>query len=319
MSPARRRIAIALIVAGVIASLLPFVTAPESLVAGLAIGLLVGNPWMVRTRKATHPLLQASVVGLGFGMDLAVVLRVGAHGLAYTVIGIAGCFAVGLALARAFAVPGDVGLLTTVGTAICGGSAIAAVVPAIRAKDHEASISLATVFLLNAVGLVLFPIIGHALGLDEARFGLWAALSIHDTSSVVGAASAYGKTALQIATTVKLARALWIAPVALGIGAVRARRRGPEGGAAKLKVPWFIFGFIGAATLVTFVPTLGPAGAWIFRLAKQLLVLTLFLIGLGLDARTVRDVGIRPLLHGVVLWMIVGSMTLAAILAGLIR
>ena len=319
MGPARRRTAIVLIVLGAAASLLPFVTAPESLVGGLAVGLLVGNPWMTRTRKATHPLLQASVVGLGFGMNLAVVLRVGAHGLAYTVTGILGCFVVGLALARAFSVPGDVGLLTTVGTAICGGSAIAAVVPAIRAKDHEASISLATVFLLNAVGLVLFPIIGHALGLDETRFGLWAALSIHDTSSVVGAASAYGKTALQIATTVKLARALWIAPVALIIGALRARRRGPEAGAAKLKVPWFIFGFIGAAALVTFLPALADLGAVVFRIAKQLLVLTLFLIGLGLDARTMREVGARPLIHGIVLWLIVASTTLLAIVGGLIR
>lgn len=290
-----------------------------ALASGLVIALASGRTAPPIVKRLTTYALQLGVIALGAGMDLDVVAHAGLTGALITATSLAIAIVLGLALGKWLHVPGKTPLLVSVGTAICGGSAIAAVVPAIRAKDHEASIALATVFLLNAVGLVLFPIIGHALGLDETRFGLWAALSIHDTSSVVGAASAYGKTALKVATTVKLARALWIAPVALIIGALRARRGGPDAGAAKLKVPWFIFGFIGAAALVTLVPALAAAGLSIFRVAKQLLVLTLFLIGLGLDARTMREVGVRPLVHGVVLWLLVGSATLAAILAGLIH
>ncbi len=299
------------------ASLLPFVAGWMGLVAGIAVALTVGNPWPAQTKRWTPLLLQASVVGLGAGMDLLVVLKVGMHGVAWTVAGIALAIAGGLLLARALSVPRDVGILITVGTAICGGSAIAAVAPVIRAKDDDVSVSLATVFLLNSVGLLLFPILGHAFALDQPRFGLWAALAIHDTSSVVGAARQYGDEALRIATTVKLARALWIVPVALAAGAWRARQKDAVPGAPKAKRPWFIAGFLLAAALVTFVPALAPAGHVVFLVARQLLVLTLFLIGAGLSRSAVRTVGARPLLHGVLLWILVGATSLAAIASGL--
>lgn len=298
-------------------SLLPFVAGWMGLMAGIAVALTVGNPWPAHTKRWTPLLLQASVVGLGAGMDLLVVLKVGMHGIGWTVAGIALAIAGGLLLARALSVPRDVGILITVGTAICGGSAIAAVAPVIRAKDDDVSVSLATVFLLNSVGLLLFPILGHAFGLDQARFGLWAALAIHDTSSVVGAARQYGDEALRIATTVKLARALWIVPVALAAGAWRARQKDAVPGAPKAKRPWFIAGFLLAAGLVTFVPVLGPAGHVVFLVARQLLVLTLFLIGAGLSRGALRTVGPRPLLHGVLLWILVGATSLAAIASGL--
>lgn len=298
-------------------SLLPFVAGWMGLVAGIAVALTVGNPWPAQTKRWTPRLLQASVVGLGAGMDLLVVLKVGMHGIVWTVAGIALAIAGGLLLARALSVPRDVGILITVGTAICGGSAIAAVAPVIRAKDDDVSVSLATVFLLNSVGLLLFPILGHAFALDQPRFGLWAALAIHDTSSVVGAARQYGDEALRIATTVKLARALWIVPVALAAGAWRARQKDAVPGAPKAKRPWFIAGFLLAAALVTFVPALAPAGHVVFLVARQLLVLTLFLIGAGLSRGALRTVGARPLLHGVLLWILVGATSLAAIASGL--
>lgn len=308
---------------GFLLCLTPFVSSALGLVAGIVLALTLGNPWPGETKVWTPRLLQLSVIGLGFGMNLNEVLRVGAHGILYTVAGIAFCFALGTLLARMLTVTRDLGLLITVGTAICGGSAIAAVAPAIRAKDHETSVALATVFLLNAIGLLVFPLLGHAVGLDETRFGLWAALAIHDTSSVVGAARQYGPIALQIATTVKLARALWIVPVALGIGWLRAREEegAPTGAApkAKAKRPWFILGFLGAAALVSFVPALAPAGKLLYAGARQALVATLFLIGAGLSRAALKTVGVRPLAQGVALWVIVGSASLAAILAGWVR
>jgi len=310
-----------------LATLLPFVTTGEGLVLGMAIGLTLGNPYAATTKKVTTYLLQGAVVGLGFGMNLRVVVAVGIHGILYTAAGIALCFAAGHLLRALLKVPRDVGLLVTVGTAICGGSAIAAVVPAIGAKQEDATVSLAVVFLLNAVGLLLFPVLGHALGLSEARFGLWAALAIHDTSSVVGAASAYGKEALEIATTVKLARALWIVPLAMLIGELhdraqrRARGAGGEtdpqkkGGA---RYPWFILGFLGAATVATFVPGMHDPGMILARGARQLLVLTLFLIGAGLTRAALRQAGARPLVLGVLLWLVSAVASLGGILSGLV-
>ncbi len=255
------------------------------------------------------------MVGLGAGMDLRVVAKVGAHGVLYTVAGIAACLAIGKLLAKALKVSADVGTLISVGTAICGGSAIAAMVPVLRPKEHEVSVALATVFLLNAIALFLFPAVGHAVGLSETQFGLWSALAIHDTSSVVGAAVAYGGAAVGVATTVKLARALWIVPLTIGIAQVR-RLREPNAVAGKAKRPWFILGFIVAAALVTWVPVLRPAGQVVSGLSKQLLVLTLFLIGANLSRDALRSVGLRPLLQGGLLWGAMGSLSLAAILLG---
>jgi uncharacterized integral membrane protein (TIGR00698 family) len=209
----------------------------------------------------------------------------------------------------------DTSLLVTVGTAICGGSAIAAIAPAIRAKSHEVSVALATVFFLNAVALFIFPWIGHYFSLSQAQFGVWSALAIHDTSSVVGAAMQYGARALEIATTIKLTRALWIVPVTLVVGMVW-NRGNPDAPAGKATRPWFILGFLGAAALVTWVPALKPAGHVVFVGAQRSLVVTLFLIGSGLSRAALQVVGRRPLIQGFVLWVLMGTGTLGAILLG---
>jgi uncharacterized integral membrane protein (TIGR00698 family) len=297
--------------------LFPFVSTGLGLLLGLALALAFGNPYLDRTRKATKTLLALSVMGLGAGMDLRVVARVGAHGIVYTVLGIATALLLGALLTRLLKVTRDVGTLITVGTAICGGSAIAAIVPVLRPKEHEASVALATVFLLNAVALFLFPAIGHAFGLTDQQFGLWSALAIHDTSSVVGAAVAWGGKAVEIATTVKLARALWIVPLTIAVAQWHSRT---HAGAARGKAarPWFIAGFVLAAALVTYVPALQPAGHVVARVAKQALVLTLFFIGASLTRSSLRAVGARPLALGVLLWIAMASLSLAAIASHLI-
>lgn len=296
---------------------LPWISPALALLAGIAVALALGNPWPAQTRAIAHRTLAASVVGLGFGMDLAVVGRVGLHGLGYTAIGITIALVLGTLLGRKLRVAKDASLLVTVGTAICGGSAIAAVAPAIDAKDVDVSLALATVFLLNAVALIAFPVVGHAFHLGQDSFGLWCALAIHDTSSVVGAASHYGERALEVATAAKLARALWIVPVTFAIAAHRARTA-PVQTARKPVRPWFIAGFLAAAALVTFVPALRDLGAAIAGGAHRILAVTLFLIGLGLSRPALRTLGVRPLIQGVVLWLVLAGGTLAAILAGLI-
>jgi len=295
-------------------ALLPWVGSATALLGGAVLAILFGNPYQPLFKKWTHRLLAWSVIGLGAGMDLRVVLQAGLHGLGYTVVSISFTLALGMWLARRMGVTGNTGLLVSVGTAICGGSAIAAVSPVINAEEHETSVALGTVFLLNAAALVIFPLIGRAFHLSQEGFGLWAALAIHDTSSVVGAALSYGQKALQIAVTVKLARALWIVPVAFGIGLLRR-----EKGEAKGKRPWFILGFLATAALATYVPILHVPAQWIARGAKQGLVLTLFLIGAGLTPATLRKVGVRPFLHGLLLWVIVASLSLVAVLTGWLR
>jgi uncharacterized integral membrane protein (TIGR00698 family) len=302
-----------LVPAGALLCCLPFVSTGLGLLLGLVIALSAGNPYLDRTRKLTPRLLSLSVIGLGAGMDLRVVARVGLEGIGYTVVGISAALALGALLTRAFGAGRAVGTLISVGTAICGGSAIAAVVPVIRAKDHEATVALATVFLLNAVALFLFPPVGHLLSLDDKQFGLWAALAIHDTSSVVGAAVAWGGAAVAIATTVKLARALWIVPLTVGIAWWHARSGG-DAAQGKAKRPWFIAGFLLAAALATYVPGLEQAGEVVARVARQVLVVTLFFIGANLTRASLAPVGFRPLLLGVVLWALVASATLGAVL-----
>jgi uncharacterized integral membrane protein (TIGR00698 family) len=304
----------ALVVGGALASWLPGVPAAAALLGGIAIALTVGNPLAHRTRPLSRKLLPAAVVGLGGAMDLAAVVRVGAQGLGYTVAGICACAILGAALGRALRVERRTGTLVTVGTAICGGSAIAAAAPVLGADDREISVALAIVFLLNALALLLFPPLGRAAGLDEPAFGLWAALAIHDTSSVVGAGLQYGPAALAVATTVKLARALWIVPVTLVLGvAERARTRGGPA-PRRAPFPWFILGFVALAALATWLPSLRPAGLAVAEVARRALVATLFLVGLGISRASLRSVGARPLLMGVALWVAMGSGTLAAIL-----
>jgi uncharacterized integral membrane protein (TIGR00698 family) len=282
---------------------------------GIALALTLGNPYPLTTAGIVTPLLQVSVVGLGAGMNLVEVGHAGIHGFLYTVVGISLTITLGLALGALLRTERDTSLLVTVGTAICGGSAIAAVAPAIRAKHHDVSVALATVFSLNAVALFIFPPLGRHLGLGQMQFGVWSALAIHDTSSVVGAAMQYGTRALEIATTIKLTRALWIVPVTLAVG-VFWNRGHNSGGAGKIKRPWFILGFLAAAALVTWIPALKPAGRAVFVAAQRSLVLTLFLIGSELSREALQSVGRRPLIQGFLLWLAMGSGTLGAILLG---
>jgi uncharacterized integral membrane protein (TIGR00698 family) len=288
-----------------------------ALVTGAMVGLTLGNPWPGLSRALAHRALTWSVVGLGAGMNLGVVARVGLHGIGYTAIGIASALVMGTLIGRRLRVAPDTSLLITVGTAICGGSAIAAVAPAIGAKEHEVSISLVTVFLLNAIALFVFPVIGHYFHLGQNAFGLWCALAIHDTSSVVAAAAQYGPRALEVATAAKLARALWIVPVTFGIAIYRRRQRGadvPRG--AGPRRPWFIAGFLGVAAIVTFVPALRDAGRLASGGAHRLLAVTLFLMGLGLSRPALRALGVRPLLQAIGLWLALGGMTFLAIVVG---
>ncbi len=297
-----------------ILALMPFVSSAEALIAGLLIALFIGNPYPTKNR--IHLLLGISVAGMGAGMNLETVARVGLQGIGYTVVSIAGVIALGMLLKRLFKVEDEIALLITIGTAICGGSAIAAVTPVLRAKSHSVSVALGTVFILNAVALVIFPPIGHFFHMTERAFGLWSALAIHDTSSVVGATVTYGKIATEVGTTVKLARALWIVPVTLAIGYLK--KDSNEGEDVKSKKPWFILWFLIAAALVTWIPALQPAGHVVDTIAKRLLVLTLFLIGLGLSRETLRSVGFRPLILGIALWIITATTTLTLIQNGFI-
>jgi uncharacterized integral membrane protein (TIGR00698 family) len=257
-------------------------------------------------------------MGLGAGMNLGVIGRVGLSGIGYTVAGILSAVALGTLIGRALKTAKDTSLLITLGTAICGGSAIAAIAPVIRAKHHEVSVALGTVFLLNAVGLFTFPWIGHHLDLTQTQFGLWSALAIHDTSSVVGATLQYGAQALEVGTTVKLARALWIVPVAMIVGIIRSRQNPGATGPVKGKRPWFIVGFIVAAAVVTWIPALQPLGHQIESIAKRMMVLTLFLIGTSLTRETIKSVGIKPFVQGVILWILMASGSLWAIYEGII-
>jgi uncharacterized integral membrane protein (TIGR00698 family) len=292
------------------------VSPPVALVGGIAFGFLVEHPLRREASALAKLLLQASVVALGFGLNLAQVIHAGRSGFMYTAISITGAMALGLLLGKLLKIGGKASFLITAGTAICGGSAIAAIAPITQANEEEISVSMGTVFLLNSIALLLFPFIGHLLHLDQNQFGLWAALAIHDTSSVVGATAAYGSHALAIGTTVKLARALWIVPVSLLTAAFMARlaaRGGSVIGKAKVKMPWFILLFCVAAAASTYLPRMRESWTAFNHLGKAGLTATLFLIGTSLSKKTLQQVGVRPLVQGVALWMVVGGASLAAI------
>ena len=290
----------------VLFSLSPYGSSAMVLLAGILLASTLGNPFTQFTQKHTSSLLQISVVGLGAGMNLLVVGVVGLQGIGYTITGITFTAILGYLLARILKTPPTLSALITIGTGICGGSAIAASGPILKADNEEMSISLGVVFILNALALFIFPPIGHALSLTQHQFGLWSALAIHDTSSVVGASMQYGKEALELATTVKLARALWIIPVSLIIAFFMKSK-------SKIKMPWFIFGFILVAAIVTWVPELHSFGQSVSDFAKKILILTLFFIGLNLNISSIKKVGVKPLLLGIFLWIIVASTTVMAI------
>ncbi|HTR53583.1 MAG TPA: putative sulfate exporter family transporter [Kofleriaceae bacterium] len=284
-----------------------------ALASGLAIALASGLAAPPIVKRLTTWSLQLGVIALGAGMDLAIVAHAGLTGALITATSLAIAIVLGLALGKRLRVPGDTPLLVSVGTAICGGSAIAAVASVIQPKEHETSVALAVVFVLNAVGLVVFPLVGHALGLSEPVFGRWAALAIHDTSSVVGAATDYGKVALEIATATKLARALWIVPVTFGVAILHRRDREPRAGLSDLRRvrwPWFILGFVAVAALVTWVPAAAANAQPVVMVGRRLLVAALYLIGLSLSRRALATVGARPLALGVALWIVIATISL---------
>ena len=285
----------------------PYVSAPIALVRGFLFTLFFGHPFEKLNHKATNLLLKASVVGLGFGMNLDSALAAGRDGFWLTVCSITLVLTLGYFIGKRLGMPRRTSHLVASGTAICGGSAIAAVAPAVNASEKEMSVSLGVVFLLNAIALVVFPFIGHLLGLTQHQFGLWSAIAIHDTSSVVGAASAYGDEALMVATTVKLARALWIIPISL-LSAVLFKSSGK-----KISIPWFIFFFILAMLANTYLPFVSTFGPAINSISKTALVVTLFLIGAGLSVEKIKSVGWKPLILGIILWVVVSVLSLIVI------
>jgi uncharacterized integral membrane protein (TIGR00698 family) len=287
----------------------PWCSPPIALALGLALALTLGSPY--KTAKQTKYLLQASVVGLGFGMNLQKVFAAGRTGFLFTLATIAGTLLLGYLLGRAMNVSRGTAHLISSGTAICGGSAIAAVGPVIGASDEDMSVSLGTVFILNSIALFAFPAIGHALHLTQEQFGVWSAIAIHDTSSVVGAASAYGAEALQIATTVKLTRALWIVPLALGTAIAFRREK------TKIALPWFILFFLVASLLRTYVPAPEPVWSTLVSIARIGLTITLFLIGSSLSRDSLKRVGVKPLVLGVVLWLVISAAGLWSVVATL--
>jgi uncharacterized integral membrane protein (TIGR00698 family) len=302
-----------LILAGLF-TLTPWASPPIALGLGAVLALLVGNPDPARTGTIARLLLQTAIVGLGFGMPLGVVLSAGAVGLGYTALGLAAAITLGLVLGRWLQVEQRTSFLITAGTSICGASAIAAVGPAIGATAEAMSVSLATIFILNAVALYLFPPLGELLHLTQHQFAVWAALAIHDTSSVVGAAASFGPAALGEATVLKLARALWIVPLTIGAAALVRRSAAADPARRRLAIPWFVGAFLLAALGRALLPDDAvPALDAIARGARRALALTLFLVGLGITRRTIASVGLRPMLQGVLLWAALGSLTLAAV------
>jgi uncharacterized integral membrane protein (TIGR00698 family) len=283
-----------------------------ALAGGIAFGFTMEHQFRQESHSLAKLLLQASVVALGFGMNLKQVVHAGQSGFVYTAISISCAMFVGLLFGALLKVAGKASFLITAGTAICGGSAIAAISPITGADEEEISVSMGTVFVLNSVALLIFPAIGHFLHLSQNQFGLWSALAIHDTSSVVGAAAKYGNQALAVGTTVKLARALWIVPVSL-LAAVYMARSGHSYKEAKVKIPWFIFLFCLAAAAATYLPRFAAQYGTLSHLGKAGLTATLFLIGTSLSKKTLQQVGARPFLQGVSLWVIVAGVSLAAI------
>src|ERR1700731_550184 len=280
-----------------------WISPPVALSLGIIFGLSIPHPYPHFSRSAARILLQVSVVALGFGMNLHEIVKAGRSGFIYTALGISFSLIVGLALGKFLQIGGNASYLITAGTAICGGSAIAAIGPILHADDEEMAVSLGTVFILNSIALLTFPPIGNLLHLTQSQFGLWAALAIHDTSSVVGAAAKYGAQALVVGTTVKLARALWIVPLALATAAVKHSK-------TRVQLPWFILFFCLAAVVNTYVPSFGNFDRWAFNAGRLGLTATLFLIGTGISVVTLKSVGWRPLLQGVLLWIIVAMATL---------
>ena len=294
-------------VAAIILCLSGIFNGPVALVGGFAFSLFFGHPFLEHNKKAINWLLKIAVVGLGFGMNIQKTLAVSQDGLILTIGSIAFTLIVGWFIGKSLNLHKHSTHLISTGTAICGGSAIAAIAPILKASEKNISVSLGVIFLLNSLALLIFPPIGQFLNLTQYEFGMWAAIAIHDTSSVVGAAHAYGTEALEVATTVKLARALWIIP--LSFLTVFLFKRPNK----SVKIPWFIFLFIGAILLNSFVEIPHILTQSITATSKSFLVLTLFLIGAGLSIGRLKEAGWKPMILGSSLWILISVLSLLAI------
>ena len=297
---------------GMIVAATGLISPPLALVAGLIFGLAFTHPYHQEAKMLSKFLLQASVIGLGFGMDLHEVVQVGRSGFVYTAASISFALLLGWGLGKMLNVSRSTSFLISAGTAICGGSAIAAIAPITDAGEDEIAVSLGTIFVLNSIALLTFPAIGWLLHMTQTQFGLWSALAIHDTSSVVGATAKFGALALAVGTTVKLARALWIVPVSMGTAVARKSN-------ARVQWPWFILFFCLAAVANTYLHRFAPAYPVMKHLGVIGLTVTLYLIGTGLSKKTLQQVGVRPLLQGVLLWVVVAGGSLALIRGGWIH
>jgi uncharacterized integral membrane protein (TIGR00698 family) len=292
----------------VVFCLFSIISPPIALLLGVVIVNFFGNPFLAFSHKAITFLLQFSVIGLGFGMNAANAVTAGKEGFLLTVFSILTTLVLGFLLGKWLKIDRKISHLISSGTAICGGSAIAAVAPVIKSNENQTSIALGVIFILNSIALFVFPFIGHQLDLSQKEFGLWCAIAIHDTSSVVGAANKYGPEALQIATTVKLARALWIIPISLLTAVIFKNKN------SKIKIPYFIGLFIVAMLLNSYVSEVSFFAPHIVNIAKTGLTVTLFLIGATLNIHTLKAVGVKPLMQGVFLWIFIAGMALASIL-----
>ena len=297
---------------GIIVAASGLISPPLALACGLLFGFTFEHPFSSAAKQLSKLLLQISVIGLGFGMDLEQIIRVGRSGFVYTATSITFAMLLGWGLGKLLNVEKRTSFLISAGTAICGGSAIAAVAPITEASEEEIAVSLGTVFILNSVALLIFPLIGSTLHMTQNQFGLWSALAIHDTSSVVGAAAKFGAVALAVGTTVKLARALWIVPVSIGTAVTRKSK-------AQIRWPWFILFFCLAAVANTYVRAFQPVYSTLKHLGIVGLTVTLFLIGTGLSMNTLKQVGARPLVQGILLWVVVAAGSLELILSGWIH
>ena len=306
--PVKDKLQKIIFITGAVLCLMPFISPAIALFMGLIIAQLSGHPYLHLNNKATHWLLQFSVVGLGFGMNVHSAMQAGKDGILFTVASITCTLVFGFFMGKWLNIEKKTSYLISSGTAICWGSAIAAISPVINAEEKQISVALGCVFILNSIALFLFPAVGHYLQLSQTQFGLWCAIAIHDTSSVVGAASKYGAHALEVATTVKLARAIWIIPVAFMSTFIFKNK------SKKISIPYFIGLFILAMITNTYLPGVSRFSPMLIAVAKAGLTLTLFLIGAGLSRKVIVSVGFKPLLQGVVLWMLISVSALYAVM-----
>lgn len=294
------------------------VTPPIALFIGLVFALIFGVPFPKFNKKLSKYLLQVSVVGLGFGMNLQESLKSGAEGMIFTIVSVIGVMVIGVLLGRYMMIDKKTSYLISSGTAICGGSAIAAVGGVLKANENEMAVSLGVIFILNAIALFIFPPMGHFFGLSQEQFGTWAAIAIHDTSSVVGAGEAYGAKACELATLIKCTRALWIIPLAFfTMWAFRGHKGGE--GKGKVKIPWFIVLFVMAMIIFTYtpeaaMPLMDPIYSAIVTIAKKMLVVVLFAIGASLSLGVIRKVGVKPMIQALILWMVIGTTSLFVVM-----